>query len=324
MKALQLEKIGLLNVTERPVPEPGPGEVRMRITHCAVCRTDAKMWQMGHRDLRLPRVLGHEICGILPESGERFVVWPGKACGQCAPCRSGQENLCRKMEIIGFHKNGGFAEYATVPCSALIPVPDDLPGHIACLAEPVACALNGLKQAGVRTGDRVLIYGAGPVGLMLGMAARAWGAHPFIRDIRPERLARNREFSERAGIGCAAPEETGFDAAINAAPASATFSDGLTRLKPGGTFCIFSGLIDDAPVPVSALNEIHYRQLHITGAYGCTFAQMKAALEILSAHRETSGLLIEDTIGLNGVTGILPEIFKSRALRFIVTPSPQP
>lgn len=319
MKALQLEKMGSLQLKETRTPETHPGEMLLKVTHCSVCRTDAKMWERGQRDLVLPRVLGHEICGISTESGQRFVVWPGKACGHCEACRRGTENLCREMQIIGFHKDGGFAEYVAAPESSLIPIPDDLPGDIASLAEPLACAINGLQQIRVRKEERILIFGAGPVGLLTGLAVRAQNASPFIRDIRPDRLAQSKDFRDRIGVTRAEDrKENGFDAAINAAPSSDTFSQGLSALRPGGRFCLFSGLTDDQPIPIPAINEIHYRQLQIAGAYGCTAAQMKAALSILTDYKNDVKLLIENHIKLEQVPHILPKILAGEAFKFVV------
>ncbi|QTA87646.1 alcohol dehydrogenase catalytic domain-containing protein [Desulfonema magnum] len=321
MNSLQLEKIGSLKLKPSPLPEISSGEILLKVTHCAVCRTDAKMWERGQRDLVLPRILGHEICGVSEQSKKRFVVWPGKACGHCQQCRRGSENLCREMEIMGFHKDGGFAEYAAVPESSLIPVPDDLAGNIASLAEPLACTLNALEQAKVRKGDRVLIYGAGPVGLMAGLAAHAQKAFPFIKDISPEKLRRSADFQKQIRIenADASPDNPGgFDVVINAAPSQDTFLKGLSDLRHGGRFCLFSGLTDESPVPVAVVNEIHYRQLQVTGAYGCTRLQMKNALKLLSAYKDEMCLLIDDHIELAQVPAVLPKILEGQALKFIV------
>ncbi len=98
---------------------------------CAVCRTDAKMWEQGHRDLVFPRVPGHEMV-VQDEAGARFMVWPGKSCGICAFCRTSRGNLCEDMKITGFHTDGGFAKKALLPKDSLIspyrtPFPSALP-----------------------------------------------------------------------------------------------------------------------------------------------------------------------------------------------------
>jgi threonine dehydrogenase-like Zn-dependent dehydrogenase len=317
MKALRLEKIGALALTEIPVPDEAGGTALVKVSHCAVCRTDAKMWRIGHRDLRLPRVLGHEICGVLTATGRRVVVWPGRACGCCRACRTGAENLCSAMRITGFHEDGGFAEYVRAPESSLLAVPENLPGEIAALAEPLACAVNAVAQLGVADGESVLIFGAGPVGLLAAVAVRARGARPFIHEIHPERRRQTRPFCRM--IEAPARPEVGVDAAINAAPSTAAFTEGLSALKSGGRFCLFSGLTDGRSVPAAVLNEIHYRQLRVSGAYGCTRGQMACALDILSDFRQAAEWLIEARIPLSAVPSVLPRIAEGRAMKMIVT-----
>jgi len=122
MNSLILEKIIAFNYQKIPIPAVssdiafgvGSGEIFLKITHCAVYKTDARMWKIGQRDLVVPRILGHEICGYETDGRKRFVVWPNKACGTCVQCKQGMENLCEMMEITGFYKNGGFAEYVAV------------------------------------------------------------------------------------------------------------------------------------------------------------------------------------------------------------------
>lgn len=320
MKCLQLERPGRLHLLRKSLPAPEAGEVLLRVLHCALCRTDAKMFQQGHRDLQLPRVLGHECCGLDPETGERFVIWPGSSCGDCERCRSGEQNLCRDMRIVGFHRDGGLAEFLAAEKTSLIPVPPALPSETACLAEPLACALNALDQAALGKGDRLLIYGAGPVGLLMALAAASMGVDTAVAERRPEKLLRTEEFRAMLGIRV---ETTGnpseYDAVINAAPATETFTDGLAKLRPGGCFCLFSGLSDaTATIPIHAINDIHYRQLRVTGAYGCTLEQIRQAVGLLSTHRLQAGLLIERKIHLEQVPEVIPEVLSGNTLKLVV------
>ncbi|CAN2040804.1 Alcohol dehydrogenase [Candidatus Magnetomoraceae bacterium gMMP-15] len=319
MNVLQLKKIGYLTLEQKPVPTVKSDEVLVKISHCAICRTDAKMWERGQRDLVLPRILGHEFCGIVENTGQHVVVWPGKACGHCEQCRRGAENLCSKMEILGFHKDGGFAEYIAVPKSSLIPVPADLPGDLACLAEPIACTINALEQADIKKRNKVLIYGAGPIGLMMAMAVKAYKAFPFIIDINSERLKQSEDFQKQIKIqGFDKYSSSKFDIAINAAPYFDTFLEGLTKLIDGGCFCIFSGFTDDSSASASVINEIHYRQLKVTGAYGCKHSHINKALKILLDYKDHVELLIEDHIKLEQVTSVMPKILAGKAFKFII------
>lgn len=319
MTALQLDVSGRPRIAEVQVPEPLDGERLLRVSHCAICRTDAKMSEKGHRDLVLPRVLGHEMCGEDVLGGTRCVVWPGEACGDCEPCIRGEENLCTRMRIMGFHRDGGLAEWVLVPKSSLIPVPSSLPSHLACLAEPLACTLNALGLARPSPGERLLIYGGGPVGLMMSLAARTKGAHVTMVEPAAPKLARSREFRNLLGIqGCSECGESGFHAAVNAAPSARTVEDGLPRLRPGGVFCLFSGLTDARPIPATLLNEIHYRQLTVLGAYGCTRRQMREALALMENHAESLKLLVEAVIGLDRSIEALKDVLSGRSLKIVV------
>ena len=323
MKSLCLEKTGSLKLQNTPVPEILPeleqDESLLKVTHCAVCRTDAKMWKMGHRDLVLPRVLGHEICGYIEKSGKRFVLWPGDSCGTCAQCRSGAENLCRYMKITGFNNNGGFAEYVAVKKRNLIPIPDALPGKVACLAEPLACTINAAYQADVMPGDEALIFGAGPVGLMAALALKEKGAKPFIIEINSDKLKCSEEFRKKTSIKADVKfERSDFDIIINAAPSIETFLTGINRLDKGGRFCIFSGFTNCSTLPADLLNEVHYRQLKISGAYGCTRRNMEEAVVILLKYKEEFESIIDCCISLEHVSLVIQKILAGEALKFVV------
>lgn len=316
MLALYLEAVGKVNVKDVPAPVAAANEKRLKITHCAVCRTDAEMWRNGHRDLVLPRIPGHELCGV-SEDGHRYVVWPGVSCGICPQCLKGVTNLCREMQVMGFHRDGGFAEYAVTPASSLIPVRNDLPGEIACMAEPLACTINAIEQARLQPMQKVLIFGAGTVGLLLGLAVKASGGRPYIIDIDPDKLSRSETYRKKIGIHTDI-RNLRFDIAINAAPSSDTFTRGLSLLDDGGCFCLFSGLTDSRPIPAKEINEIHYRQFTIVGAYGCTQRQMEKSLEILHDYREEVRLLIEKTIDLHEVQDVFPGILAGKCFKYHV------
>jgi len=319
MRCLQLIKPGSLSLVEKPAPQPEDGEVLLRVSNCALCRTDAKMFDRGHRDLTLPRVLGHEICGFEVAAGKRYVVWPGVSCGSCIQCLNGTENLCRQMQILGFHRDGGLADFVTVPEHSLIPIPDNLPDRVACLAEPLACTVNAIQQANLDTGNKLLIYGAGPVGLLMALAAAAAGVETWIAEQNLSKFQRSEPLRRSLNIHTdrnrAAPK---FDAVINAAPTSETFTVGVKRLRAGGCFCVFSGLTDAAAIPAKIINEIHYRQLRVVGAYGCTSAQMKDAVELLSNFHKDVSIMIEQQIGLDQVRDALRQILTGDKLKFVV------
>ena len=323
MRALILDDIQKIRITDNAIPECDDTEILLNVSHCSVCRTDAKMWFQGQRDLVLPRIPGHEISGYTPDSGERYIVWPAKVCHHCYYCKNGMENLCENIHIIGFHRDGGFAEYVKVPKTSLIPIPSTMPAEIACMTELLASGINAIEQAGVQKGHNVLIFGGGPAGLLLGMACKHFGAYPFIVENNPLKLRLTMPFCEAADMGISANANSErYDSVINAAPDPKTFIDGIGVLRAGGTYCLYSGFIKDetvqASVLVNLLNEVHYRQLTVIGAYGCAKRHMETALNIMEQHVKTVTLLVPKIISLTQVPSVLPEILSGHALKYVV------
>ncbi len=211
MQAVVIREVGSFELAETPVPEPGPGEALVRVSVTGLCRTDLKVVRHGHRDLTLPRVPGEEVVGEVvrlgpaaPEAarpagaaraevpvarGDRVYIYPGVWCGECPACRRGAENLCRQMRIMGFHRDGGFAEYVAAPLQSLIPVPEGLSDEEAVFAEPLSCCLNALELGGVFTGDVLGVWGAGPAGTLLSRVGALRGAEVVVME--PD--ARRRE-----------------------------------------------------------------------------------------------------------------------------------
>jgi L-gulonate 5-dehydrogenase len=152
-----------------------------------------------------PIIGGHEICGVVTdvgvevrgiEVGSRVVVEPFLSCGHCYPCRVGKGNCCSKLQIIGVHKAGGYAEFVAAPAKNIHPVPPGLSPTLASFAEPVAIGVQACRRGGVQAGEYVLILGAGPIGLALIEVAQARGAHPVVTDINETRL----EFAKTLGV----------------------------------------------------------------------------------------------------------------------------
>ena len=224
MQAVVIREVGAFELADVPVPEPGPGEALIRVSVTGLCRTDLKVVRHGHRDLTLPRVPGEEVVGEVvalgpegPEAarpagaagpaasfapGDRVYVYPGVWCGECPTCRRGAENLCRQMRIMGFHRDGGFAEYVAAPLQSLIRVPEGLGDEEAVFAEPLSCCLNALELGGVGEGDVLGVWGAGPAGTLLSRAGALRGAEVVV--VEPDE--RRRESLE-SGAGRAAAGE---------------------------------------------------------------------------------------------------------------------
>lgn len=291
----------------------------LKVLCCAVCRTDAKMWRQGHRDLILPRVLGHEIAGVDEATGQVYTVWPGQNCGICKYCLEGRENLCEEMKIIGFHSDGGFARYVSVPKESLVPVQSSLaPRHIT-FAEPVACILNGLSKFPVTAGDRAIIFGGGVLGMLVALVLQEYGCRVTVIEKSQEKISRLTGFCKTHGILLTKETvEADFDLAINCCDSFIAFSLCITKLRKGGRLSFFSGLEKNEELDTNLVNLIHYKELELYGSYGPRWQHMVDALEFLEGNSHKLDGLIDRIIELSEVEEVLPAILSGEALKYIV------
>ena len=255
-------------------PSPDPGEALVRVSVTGLCRTDLKIVRHGHRDLTLPRVPGEEVVGEIVAlgpgaaaalratrgraaapsppfaPGDRVYVYPGVWCGECPSCRRGAENLCRQMRIMGFHRDGGFAEYVAAPLQSLIRVPEGLGDEEAVFAEPLSCCLNALELGARGRGGR-----AGRVGRRPGrhapqpgrrLARRRGGGRRATR--RSSRAACGGVRARRRRRACTRAAPGPVDVAVVAVGDPRAYEAAIAALAPRGRLVVFSGLLpaDDA------------------------------------------------------------------------------
>jgi len=182
MKGAVCTRPGAFELREIDDPSPGPGEVIVRVRNCGICGSDLHYFTGA---FRLPSVCpGHEISGevaavgsgVATQVGERVAMEPRSVCGQCWCCRTGNVQICAAARFLGDASHGGFAEYVRIPEYALVPVPPSVDFDVAALAEPMAVAVHAARVAQVALGDRVVVLGAGTIGLLAVVAARAAGA----------------------------------------------------------------------------------------------------------------------------------------------------
>jgi len=294
------------------------GDVMLQVTHCAVCRTDAKMWRDGHRDLIFPRVLGHELVAA-DDNGQRFVVWPGRACGRCHYCRSGRENLCENMRIMGFHIDGGFCDSVAAPRENLIPVPADLPAAAACFAEPTGCVFNAMDMLDLADGEKLIIYGGGTLGLIAAMVCLEKGVRPLVIEKNARKAARAARFLEQSGIACVPDTHMAdFDAALTACPDPAAFCRAVAKVRKGGRLAFFSGLDKNGHIETNLLNLVHYREVRICGAYGLTRSDMHAALGVIARKAPLFEHLVERIVAPDAAADLMPAVLSGDFFKFII------
>ncbi len=197
MRAAIFDNIGAIRIGEVPKPVPGPGEALIAVRAAGLCAGDLYIYTGKNPYVSYPRIGCHEIAGRIEAYGagggalpigRRVVVDPFIGCGHCYPCRIGKRNCCASLSIIGVHADGGFAEWLTAPAENLVPVPDSVSDFEAAFAEPVAIGVQGCNRGQVAEGDKVLVLGAGPIGLAILEVAKARGAVVYVTDLNAERL----------------------------------------------------------------------------------------------------------------------------------------
>lgn len=247
MRAMVFEGVGRpLREADLPMPEPGEGQVRLRVLACAVCRTDLHILDGDLKEPKLPLVLGHEIVGRVDalgagvaglSLGQRLgVPWLGGTCGQCCFCRSGQENLCEQAVFTGYQRDGGYAEYAVADARFCFPVPE---AYGEAEAAPLLCAgligYRSYRMAG--EGRRLGLYGFGAAAHLLCQVATGEGReiYAFTKDGDLEGQAFARSLGAVwAGGSSEAPPEL-LDAAVLFAPVGALVPQALKAVRKGGT-----------------------------------------------------------------------------------------
>ncbi len=344
MKAAVLEEPGKLAIKELPDPVCPPGGVVVKVMASNVCSTDLHMWERGHPALRFPRILGHEIAGVVAEVsrevegfrvGDEVQVYPGISCGDCGFCRQGRENLCGSVKILGFSLDGGFAQYLSLPKKAvdnrcLNPIGHPLSFAEAALAEPIACCLNGVEKIALRPDETVLILGAGPIGSLFAMVSRYLGAGKVI--LVEKDPARRTSASKAMADAILDPNKVEVVEAVKeltgdmgAAVVVACFREApleyplLKLAAPAGRVLMFSGISENRGVVPTDLNLVHYRELALVGAYGCTSTQCKRALEFLATGVKADWL-ISQRVDLNGLEESFSALSSKEAMKICVEP----
>jgi len=275
-----------LRVEPRPTPEPGPHEVLVAVRSVGICGSDVHYFEHGRIGdfvVRAPLVLGHEASGVVVghglaarrhRAGQRVALEPGVPCGRCRECRAGRYNLCPEVRFFATPPvDGALARYVTIHEDFAHPLPDELSDDAGALIEPLSVGIWANRKAGTGTGSRVLVTGAGPIGMVSAQVARAVGAAWVgIVEVNPDRIrqAAALGFDEvidgrHAGdLGtCAAAREP--DVLIECTGVTDVVRAGIRALRPNGTAVLVGlGPEGDQPLPVG---YIQTRELTVTGTF---------------------------------------------------------
>ncbi|MDR3121561.1 MAG: alcohol dehydrogenase catalytic domain-containing protein [Clostridiales bacterium] len=182
MKGILYEGAGAVNVRELAEPAPRAGWALIKVSHAGICGSDLNIYAGTHPRAKAPLVMGHEFSGRLMEDagglkkGAFVTVNPLLSCGECQPCRTGNSHVCDTLKLVGIDCDGGMAEYAAAPSSMLVPLPEGVGGKLGALVEPVAVAVHAIREQGFVPGDNALVFGCGPIGLVVALTLRLFGA----------------------------------------------------------------------------------------------------------------------------------------------------
>jgi L-iditol 2-dehydrogenase len=302
-------------------PEPGPGEARVRVRACGICGSDLHLWGAGF--FAPGHTPGHEMAGVVDAlgpgvtglaEGQAVAVEPFRSCGTCDVCRAGRDPLCARARLLGVHEKGGLAEYLVAPADRLFPVPEDLAPAVAALAEPLAVCVHGLRRGQLAAGQRVLVLGAGSVGLLTLLAARALGAaEVWISARHAHQAERARELGAARVLAEDEARTAGSaaDLVVETVGGSAdTLDQAAAAVRPGGTVVVLGFFM--APVTLQTLpllmKEVsmvwsycyqHPRQGRGAGCHpGADFAE---AVALLDRERERAARLATHSVPLDQV-----------------------
>ncbi|MDA4126395.1 MAG: zinc-dependent dehydrogenase [Thaumarchaeota archaeon] len=345
MKAVLLAKdasTGLpkAELKEVDTPIPGPGGLVVKLEACGLCGTDIEKIR-GEYTAAMP-VLGHEAVGTIAAVGEGVAgfregdrVFPHHhvPCHSCHYCKAGSETMCDMYRSSNLTP-GGFSEFFRVPRwnvskGGVLKLPDDLNFDVASLVEPVACCVRALDKCGVKSGESVLVAGAGPVGMMHSMLLKSMGADVIVSDVSEGRL----EFAERSGVRLvinaakvdvpnsvkAETEGRGSDVVIVASGSPEAIIQGLRSVRKGGRICLF-GIPSRGSILDYDIGDLYNSELSVFASYGATETETKRAMAQITSNHSDFAKLLTHKFPLEMFDEAVDTAASGRGMKIVVTP----
>lgn len=334
MRASVLVAKGQIEVREVAVPKLDTDQVLVQMAAVGVCGSDVHYFQhgrIGEFVLESPMILGHEAAGTIvavgagvsPDRvGQRVAVEPQRACRVCEQCRHGRYNLCPDIEFYATPPiDGAFAEYQAIQADYAFPIPDTMSFEAAALCEPLSVAIWSNQKAATGPGSRVLIAGAGPVGILIAQVARAFGAREVIvSDVAPQRREAAVRFGATRVIDPAAEDiarlDLDMDAFIDASGAAAAVQAGIMAVRPAGRVVLVGMGADEVPLPVS---RIQNRELLITGVFRYAHT-WPLAIHLATTGQVDLDAMVTSRFGLAEVEAALAAAVEPQTLKAVVHP----
>jgi 2-desacetyl-2-hydroxyethyl bacteriochlorophyllide A dehydrogenase len=331
MKTVICEKPGRLEVVERPKPEAAPGDVLIRVKRIGVCGTDLHIYTGTQPYLSYPRVMGHELSGVVEsapagarvKTGDAVYVMPYLSCGHCIACRAGKTNCCTKIRVLGVHADGGMTEYLAVPHEFVFEA-NGVSLDEAAMIEFLAIGAHAVARADVQAGSRVLVVGAGPIGMAALTFAKLRGARAAVLDARADRLAvctnaLGADYAveldtTEAGADAHALEAWTdgefFDVVFDATGNARAMERGLAFVAHGGKYVLIS--IVDARIGFSD-PEFHKRETTLLASRNATPADFETVLNAMRAGKIPTSVLNTHRLELGSLPETFPKLLEPEA-----------
>jgi 2-desacetyl-2-hydroxyethyl bacteriochlorophyllide A dehydrogenase len=335
MKSVLIYKPGDIRVEEQDPPKPAPDEVLIRIYACGVCGTDYALYK-GDYPANYPVIIGHEFSGEIVELGsdvrsfklgDRVTVDPNRVCHRCYFCRSGQEHLCDNLQSMGVHIHGADAEYCVMLESNVYKIGENLTYQEAAFCEPLACAIHGTDLARIKSGDTVLIHGAGGMGNLITQCVRNAGAG---RIIVSEPIEKRRTLAmENGATHVIDPlkqdvlkelkhlSPSGADVVIEVAGNTRVQESTLGQVRKGGSVVFFGCSPKENTISINPF-YVNENELHIMGSFNNQFATARA-VEMLGARKVIVNNLISHVFGLSEYLDVLKVFGTPASVKLMVT-----
>jgi L-iditol 2-dehydrogenase len=319
--------------------------ILIRVTACAVCGYDARVFRNGHHKVRTPVILGHELCGELLqtvpaqngkviESGTRVIVSPIISCLNCKYCKSEQYNLCTNLREIGSTVDGGFAQYISIPeqilqIGGIIPVPTDLSNEEAALVEPLACCINGFYQMGkINSESQVAIIGDGPIGLLHLQLSKLYGAKTIMIGKNTERIRKAKSIGADQVIFAHDLKRTrddilqhtnglGTNAVIVATSNPAALNLAMAIASKNSKINIFGGMPKETHISLDP-NWLHYNQISLIGSFSSTPYMVQEAARLAANKQIDLGKIISHRFSLDRIEEAIEVTEQYYGLRAVI------
>lgn len=346
MKALVLHDVMKWSVDEVASPKPSAGGMVVKVNACGLCGSDLRTIRSGHKNVTLPWILGHEICGVVAETGpsysgpwkvgDRLSIGPNVYDPTDPYCIEGRHELSANVREIAQQWPGALSDYVAIPEESIrmgniLPAPEGLACEYAAIVEPGSSVIHAHERARTSIGDTVLIMGSGPIGCLHVAIARACGADRiFMSDIVASRLELAKAFGPDAVIDASKEDVAervkeltggmGPTVVITANPSPQAPVDAVRMVAKGGRVVLFGGLPHDNSAPGVDLNIVHYQNIDLIGLSRFAPRHFRMSLQMLASGRIPGEKLVTHVLSLDDVDRGVNAALTGEALKVVFKP----